>query len=131
MLTEAQKNENNGPRTQKKQNKNPLRFGNGVADDISISSGMRAPVLAAYAILRSRALPDVPAKYSFIQEEIEQLTVCKVRSVVGAFNVFFRVEKRERKVDSLDSCLTLFFLLRSTTKTKNSFSTAAAHTGAR
>ena len=62
-------------------------FGTGTADDMALSSGMRAPVLAAYALLRSRALPDVPAKYSFVQEEIEQMTLCKVR--FWLFQLFF------------------------------------------
>ena len=68
------------PLTQKHKKKHKKQFGAGTNDDISLTAGMRRPVLAAFALLRSRKLPDVPARYAWIQDEIELVSLCKYRA---------------------------------------------------
>lgn len=131
----------NRDRKFKKKKKNSLSFGSGTADDVALSSGMKAPVLAAYAVLRSRALPDVPAKYSWIQDEIEQLTLCKVCRFRFFFCSFFfgsagGSKRRERERDNKEKLTSFFFstfpLDHAKKNTPNFlFSTAVALTGAR
>jgi hypothetical protein len=54
-----------------------LRFGRGSADNIAVTSGMRNPIYVELTYLRSRKLPLVPGKYQFVQDILEQLTLCK------------------------------------------------------
>jgi hypothetical protein len=53
-------------------------FGSISDDDTSLTTGLSKPVMISHGLLRSQALPDVPAKYSWIQEAVEQMTLCKV-----------------------------------------------------
>lgn len=54
-----------------------LRFGQGTSDHMSVTSGMRNPIYVELTYLKSRKLPGVPGKYQFVQDIMEQLTVCK------------------------------------------------------
>lgn len=47
-----------------------IRFATPADGDIALTSGMRRPVAVAYALLRSRQLPNVPAKYSWLQDQV-------------------------------------------------------------
>jgi hypothetical protein len=54
-----------------------LRFGKANSDHMSVTSGMRNPIYVELTYMKSRKLPGVPAKYQFVQDIMEQLTVCK------------------------------------------------------
>jgi hypothetical protein len=54
-----------------------LRFGKSNNDHMSVTSGMRNPIYVELTYMKSRKLPGVPAKYQFVQDIMEQLTVCK------------------------------------------------------
>lgn len=56
-----------------------IRFGRGSADNTGTTSGMRMPVFVELTWIKSRKLPEAPGKYSFVQDIIEQLTLCKYR----------------------------------------------------
>jgi hypothetical protein len=56
-----------------------LRFGKGNSDYSSVTSGMKNPIYVELTTAKSRKLADVPAKYQFVQDAMEQLTLCKYR----------------------------------------------------
>lgn len=54
-----------------------LRFGRATQDNTAVISGMRNPIYVELTYMKSRKLHDVPAKYQWVQDIMEQLTVCK------------------------------------------------------
>lgn len=54
-----------------------MRFGKGNNDFSSITSGMKSPVYLEVTFIKTRKLTDVPAKYQYYMDAIEQLTLCK------------------------------------------------------
>jgi hypothetical protein len=54
-----------------------LRFGRATDDNIAVTSGMRNPIYVELTYIKTRKLPNVPAKYQFVQDLLEQLTLCK------------------------------------------------------
>jgi hypothetical protein len=54
-----------------------LRFGKGNSDYTSVTSGMTNPIYVELTYTKTRKLPGVPAKYQFVQDAMEQLTLCK------------------------------------------------------
>jgi hypothetical protein len=56
-----------------------LRFGKGNSDYSSVTSGMKNPIYVELTTAKSRKLANVPAKYQFVQDAMEQLTLCKYR----------------------------------------------------
>uniref|UniRef100_A0A383WHX7 FAD-binding PCMH-type domain-containing protein n=1 Tax=Tetradesmus obliquus TaxID=3088 RepID=A0A383WHX7_TETOB len=56
-----------------------LRFGKANNDYSSVTSGMKNPIYVELTNARSRKLPGVPAKYAFVQDAMEQLTLCKYK----------------------------------------------------
>ncbi|KAI8477082.1 MAG: hypothetical protein J3K34DRAFT_399332 [Monoraphidium minutum] len=56
-----------------------IRFGKDSQDYAGPMGGLKEPVSIELAILRSKALPGVHAKFSFVQEVFEQLTLCKYK----------------------------------------------------
>ncbi|WIA41068.1 hypothetical protein OEZ86_004702 [Tetradesmus obliquus] len=56
-----------------------LRFGKANNDYSGVTSGMKNPIYVELTNARSRKLPGVPAKYAFVQDAMEQLTLCKYK----------------------------------------------------
>ena len=56
-----------------------VRFGRPSDADTAPTAGLVRPVIVALALLRSRSLPAVPAKAAWVQDYVEQLTLCKYR----------------------------------------------------
>jgi len=54
-----------------------LRFGRGSQDLISHTSGMKAPVHVQMSFMKSIGDPNVPGKFGWILEALEQITLCK------------------------------------------------------
>eukprot|EP00775_Hariotina_reticulata_P007191 gene7191-7405_t len=54
-----------------------IRFGSGFDGYTATNAGMKRPVFLQSTWLRSRATPDMPIKYQFIIDVLEQLTLCK------------------------------------------------------
>lgn len=54
-----------------------LRFGRATQDNTAVTSGMRNPIYVELTYMKSRKLHGVPAKYQWVQDIMEQLTVCK------------------------------------------------------
>ena len=54
-----------------------IRFGRGYDGFTATTSGLKRPVFLQSTWLRSRATPKSPIRYQFVQDLIEQLTLCK------------------------------------------------------
>lgn len=54
-----------------------MRFGRATQDNTAVTSGMRNPIYVELTYMKSRKLHGVPAKYQWVQDIMEQLTVCK------------------------------------------------------
>ena len=54
-----------------------LRFGTSNDDNMAATSGMVNPMYVELTYTKSRKLPGVPGKYQFVQDAMEQLTLCK------------------------------------------------------
>lgn len=54
-----------------------IRFGKGNNDFSSVTSGMKNPVYVELTYAKSRKVPQAPAKYQYVMDAFEQLTLCK------------------------------------------------------
>jgi hypothetical protein len=54
-----------------------LRFGKGNNDFTAVTSGMKNPVYVELTYVKSRKLAGVPAKYAYVQDLMELITLCK------------------------------------------------------
>jgi hypothetical protein len=54
-----------------------LRFGRATSDNIAVTSGMRNPIYVELTYMKSRKVPGTPGKYQFVQDLLEQMTLCK------------------------------------------------------
>lgn len=54
-----------------------LRFGEGSADYLSHTAGLKAPVHVQMSFMKSIADPGAPSKYPWVLDTLEQLTICK------------------------------------------------------
>lgn len=57
-----------------------IRFGRRSDDYAAMWGGLKEPVVVELSLLRDRGQPNVPAKYSWVQEIVEQLTLCKYKA---------------------------------------------------
>lgn len=54
-----------------------VRFGSSNNDFSSVTSGMKSPVYVELTYAKSRKVKHAPAKYQFVQDIMEQMTLCK------------------------------------------------------
>lgn len=54
-----------------------IRFGNRNNDYTAVTSGMKQPVYVELTYTKSRKITHAPAKYQFVMDLMEQITLCK------------------------------------------------------
>jgi hypothetical protein len=56
-----------------------LRFGKASDDYIAPFGGMKDPVMVELSLIRNRNLPNLQAKFAWVLDTVEQLTLCKYK----------------------------------------------------